>query len=271
MQELAFYPMFRLCGFNIRDRWRIHMALKAYYDGCTDERQLEAVTLTGVAATEEVWPDFEGAWLEVLRKHLVKDNIVHMTDLMSFQGNFSRENGWDEEQRHALLRDLFNVWGKLHKVDLEARSCTVMLQDWERANRELDKLPEPEAICVNFCVGGLRLPLVCGNEPKPILLYFDQNEPFMHKINRVWQRKKKIPNTLFSQIRTIENATCEYFPIQAADILAWIVYHSDHGTVDDFLELSSTIAVRHSRLRYDYEKIMEHYPPPLGWLKPNPR
>lgn len=245
------------------------MALKAYYDGCSDEQQREAVTLTGVAATEEVWPDFERAWLAVLQKHLVKDNIVHMADLMGFHGNFSRENGWNEDQRRALLIDLFNVWGSMHDVDFEARSCTVILDDWTRANDELEQLVEPEAICVNFCVGGLRLPLSCGNEPKPIMLYFDRNEPFMHKINRVWERKRKIANTLFSQIRTIEKADSEYLPIQAADILAWIVNHSDRGIQNVFLDISSVIAIRHSRLRYDYDKLIEHYPPPLGWLKPN--
>jgi hypothetical protein len=245
------------------------MVLKAYYDGCSDGHQREAVTLTGVAATEEVWPNFEQAWTEALRKHLVKDDIVHMVDLMGFHENFSRGNGWDENQRRALLVGLFNVWGKLYDYDLEARSCTVMLDDWKRADKQLEQLPEPEVICVNFCVGGLRLPLSCGNEPKPVLLYFDKNEPFMHKINRVWQRKRKIANTLFSQIRTIEKADSRCFPIQAADILAWIVNHSDRGLEDAFLDISSVIAIRHSRLRYDYEKIVEHYPPPLGWLKPN--
>jgi hypothetical protein len=245
------------------------MALTAYYDGCSDERQREAVTLTGFAAIEEVWRDFERAWLEVLQKYLVKDNVVHMADLMGFHGDFSREKGWDEKQRHLLLADLFNVWGKLHEVDFEARSCTVMLDDWKRADAKLEQLPEPEAICVNFCVGGLRLPLVCANERKPVLLYFDVNEPFMHKINRVWQRKRKIENTLFSQIRTIKSANSEYFHIQAADILAWIVNHSDRGIEDIFLDISSMTAIRHSRLRYDYDKIMEHYPPPLGWPKPN--
>jgi hypothetical protein len=269
----SFYPMFRLCGLNIRDGRRIHMALKAYYDGSTDGQAIVAVTLSGVAATEKVWEKFEPAWLEVLRKYLVKDNIMHMAALMGFHNDFSPENGWDETQRNKLLGDLFNVWGSFDEtVDLEARSCTVILKDWERANKQVRHLPEPEAICVNFCVGGLRLPLVCANEPKPIMLYFDQSEPFMHKINRVWQPRNKSVHSLFNQIRTIENATREYFPIQAADINAWIVNHSDMGMHDAFLETSMEIAVRyHHRKRYDYDAIMEDYPPPLGWLKPNPQ
>jgi hypothetical protein len=243
------------------------MALKVYYDGSSDEQRREAVTLSGVAATESVWAEFEPLWDKVLEKYLVQDRILHMTDLMSFRGNFSPDKGWDEKQRHALLADLFNVYGHFDRQrDLEARSCTVILRDWARAKREMPKLVEPEAICVNFCVGGLRLPLECANEAKPILLYFDKNEPFMHKINRVWQRRRKIRNTFFRQIRTIKNVDSEYYPIQAADILAWIMNHSHRGIHDEFFELASVLAIRHFSECYDYDQIIADYP--MGWLRP---
>jgi len=247
---------------------RVLVALRAYYDGCSDEQRREAVTLCGVAATETVWTEFEPLWEAVLQKHLVKDRILHMTDLMSFQKNFSRDNGWDAKQRHALLADLFNVMGHFdeHK-HLAAYSCTVLLNDWVRAKRKIPKLQSAESMCVNVCVGGLHLPLECANEIRPILLYFDRGEKFMHKINRVWQRRKRLRGTLFGQIRSIEPANAEYYPIQAADILAWIVNHADRQIHNEFLDAASVIAIRRFSECYDYEKIVADYP--MGWLRPH--
>ncbi len=262
--------MVQLSGFNLPSERRVHLVLKAYYDASRDGKGIEAVTLCGVAATQSVWEHFEPTWEAVLDKHMVPDRILRMADLMALEGAFSREKGWDERQRWALLGDLWNVLGAHRDTNLRAYSCTVLLRDWARAKAAIiGKLRSPESMCVNFCVGGLRLPPECAGERKPILLYFDNNEPFMHKVNRVWQRYRRRRGTLFRQIGTIENVDSEYYPVQTADMLAWIVNRKHLGRRDALVNACAAcaaIAVDGSEKVYTYDTILEDYPD--GTLRP---
>jgi hypothetical protein len=79
-------------------------------------------------------------------------------------------------------------------------------------------------MCVDYRVGGLQLTaeqLVA--DPRPIVLCFDRNEDFMHTINCVWLRTKKQKKGWPSQISDIRTATRTDYPIQVADMLAWII------------------------------------------------
>jgi hypothetical protein len=241
------------------------MVLKSYYDGSWDD---DALTLCGVAATESVWCEFETKWQGVLQTHLVKDNALHMRDLMGLDGNFSRNGGWTPRRRELLITDLLNVVGSFRGLahHLIAYSCTVLLKDWALAKERLPQLPDPHSMCVNFCVMGLHLPMECAGEKKPILLYFDEKEKFMHTVRRVWERRRKQPGR-FRQIRSIEKVkekekrTC--YPLQLADLLAWIKNrHKPHAreTFVDTLRVGALLAIKHCSLYYDLDKILEHYP-----------
>jgi hypothetical protein len=237
------------------------MVLRVYYDGSWDK---DSLTLCGVAGTESVWQEFAPKWEGVLRKHLVKDNIFHMHDLMCFSGNFSREHGWDGVRRKSLITVLINVIGSFRDPShpLVAYSCTVLLNDWRLAKEKLSKLPPPEAMCVNFCVMGLHLPMVCANERKPILLCFDRKEKFMHTVRRVWERRRKQPGK-FRQIRTIDKIDSRSYPLQVADLLAWIKNrsrpHAQEAFVDS-LRVAALLMIKHSSVYYDLERVFEHYP-----------
>ena len=237
------------------------MLLKIYYDGSWDD---DSLTLCGVAGTTSVWTEFETKWKEVLLKHQVKSNAFHMRHVMGFSAGFSRSNGWDVHRRSLLLTDLFNVIGSFRDAShsLVAYACTVLLNDWRIAKEKFPKLPQPHAMCVNFCVGGLQLPLDCAGERNPIVLYFDQKEEFMHTVSRVWERRRKQPGK-FRQIRSIEKITSECYPLQLADMLAWIKNrHKPHAQESfvDTLRVSALLMIKGSSLHYELDKILEHYP-----------
>lgn len=97
------------------------MAFKAFYDG-SGKSDRPSVTLTGVAASEELWAQFEPLWLNRLDRNKVIDRDFHMADLMSRNGNFK---GWTISQRDALLIDLFSVFGEFWTKKMSAYSCTV--------------------------------------------------------------------------------------------------------------------------------------------------
>lgn len=239
------------------------MLLCVYYDGSTDS-QRKVITLCGVAATQSIWNEFEMKWKAVLAQHRIRE--LHMTDLMALRKEFAKDRGWDDNKRIELLVDLWNVFAAFRLRHLLAYSCSVIMEDWNRAKEEISALNSPESISVNYCVGGLHLPEDCAGEARPVVLYFDRNEAFMHKVNRVWLKKRKLQGTLFRQIRDIIPADSEHVPIQAADMLAWIVNHQFNDDlrqlsgVPSLLKISSVIAIEHFCTTYNYEKILEDYP-----------
>jgi hypothetical protein len=127
-----------------------HMAFVAYYDGSGKSDQ-PSTTLTGIAAPESLWQKFEPLWLDALDRNEVPDRDFHMTDLMSSQRKFQ---GWDARMRRNLLTDLFNVFGQFRVLDFSAYSCTVFSDAYTNAKSKLPCLRKPEAICVDYCVGG---------------------------------------------------------------------------------------------------------------------
>ncbi len=218
-----YFSMLRLSGIHIPNRDRIHMAFQAYYDG-SGKADLPAMTLTGVAAPEELWQRFEPLWVDALDRNTVPDRDFHMTDLMA-KPRRGKLADWDDRRVEALLTDLWNVFGRFRTEDLAAYSCTVFFDAHKQAKQLIPALRSPEAICVDYCVGSLQLTKQqLASEPKPILLYFDRKEKFMHTVNRVWLQGKKHPTGRPSQVRNIIVADRSYYyPIQAADMLGWII------------------------------------------------
>lgn len=260
MTPLPYLSLMSINGLHSPSETRVHMALQVYYDGSGHDR---CITLCGVAATEDVWKRFEPRWSATLEAHNVKDNHLHMCDLMQLTEDFRRENGWDESKRLALLLDLWKVISEFQAEHLIAYSCTVMMQDWRRCKEETPKLCSPQSICVNFCAGGLHLHEGGSKEPFPLLLYFDKNEKFMHKINRVWQRRRRRRNNIFNQIGTIENADWRFYPIQLADMIAWTMNRANRGgddSTDGFLIIAANMMIKHFSTTYDYDSIVKNYP-----------
>lgn len=254
------------------------MAFKAFYDG-SGKSDRPSVTLTGVAASEELWAQFEPLWLNRLDRNKVIDRDFHMADLMSRNGNFK---GWTISQRDALLIDLFSVFGEFWTKKMSAYSCTVFFAAHLEAKKMIASLRKPEAICVDYCVGGLKLTAdQLASEQQPILLYFDRGERFMHTVNCVWEQFRKNRKGWPRQIKDIISADrSKYLPIQAADMLAWIINRgcqetSEHnewqrqqnmhfnGTLGKHgnLGLAARLAVHHyTRCYADSAHIIARYP-----------
>jgi len=185
---------------------------------------------------------------------------LHMAPIMAFRNEFVE---WDAIRRQELLTKLWNVAGCFRDRYLVAYSCSVLLSDWERARKQIPNLRLPEEICVNFCVGGLGLPPECRNEQKPLVLRFDRDEKFMHKVNRVGLQEKKVEGTIFSHIRSIESVDSSEPAIQLADMLAWVVRNEVLEKVyeeRDQFKISSVLMIEHHRQVYDYDRILKHYP-----------
>jgi hypothetical protein len=245
--------------------------IKAYYDGSgkSDNPKCRAITLAGLAASESVWQKFEIEWGKVLKEYGIK--WVHMTDLMSFGHEFSRRYGWDEIKRSQLIRELLGVLGKLRFIEgaalgsnLMASTCTVLMEDYRRALKEIPKLRIPEAICVRFCANMIPYDIDVdngGNRPKLIMI-FDQNEDFLHTIDKNWRKPKKKADAGWpKQIECICKVNSKDIkPLQAADFFAWLVNKKDKEGKQSPYSLVISIVTEHRSFLYNYNTIKETFP-----------
>lgn len=204
------------------------MALKAYFDGATGfitengKRSPKSLTLTCLAADEQIWSQLEPEW-EKVRKERGNPPFLHMADAMSLNGDIF--GSWDEQRRDYLLDGLYSV---LHGFGKNPRmhsfTCTIDLQAHARW-KAIKNHPSPARLCTRY---------VCpvmfewyARFPDPILsameLYFDSGEPFMRHVDADWKNKKmKKEYPALEIIRTIAPVNMKITPpIQMADMICW--------------------------------------------------
>lgn len=257
--------LLRVGPSNVSDKGRLLMAVRVYLDG-SGKPESQFITLSGIVGTEEIWAQFEPLWEEALSKNKVplrKDGCpgrrFHMTDLFARSRGYE---GWDAIKERNLFVDLFNVLGKFRPASLRAYSCTVSMVDYRKAKLIIPNLRKPEAICVNYCVGGMQFTSEELSSPHPIELYFDCNEGFLHTINSVWSVARKQHVGWADQIGCIVPVTDRYYPIQAADLLAGIVgrYHRGRDRwAGQWQMFSSHMMIEHRVELYEYASIVEKY------------
>jgi hypothetical protein len=157
--------------------------LKAYYDGSGTTGQGGMLTLAGIAASEAVWPRFEAAWAEAISPHPGEPRIRAWStaDAFALKKSFDGRCGWTGHLVQRVVRRLWNAIAAFRTERFWAHSCTVILDDYLRVKAAVPKLPAPEAICVDACVGSL-LP---AEEDFPLGLYFDRGEKFLKRIEPI--------------------------------------------------------------------------------------
>jgi hypothetical protein len=240
------------------------MAISVYYDGSADGNRKHWLTLAGFSATDRRWKEFNSHWHKVLGDHnaprcpVSQNRYIHMNEAMFGTGGYT---GWKIDQVKRLVKDLCNILfqynGKIHGA-----VCTVNLDDYCRAKRIISGHPDsPECICVDTCVSAIAIPPYYRNRRRVLRLYFDKNEPFLHKINRVWERNKRRNGGGWPlQIAIIASVDMHIeYGVQAADLIAWIF--NRHYNTGDHEDMYSWARFQPSKL-FDYEKILARYNKP---------
>ncbi|OFV99995.1 MAG: hypothetical protein A3H28_14905 [Acidobacteria bacterium RIFCSPLOWO2_02_FULL_61_28] len=228
------------------------MPFLAYYDGSGTHDGSRALILAGFAAPLRIWESFDDGWQKALKRH--GQSKLHMREAGVL---FNKGN----PEAVALIKDLFNVIGSFRQSNFTAYSCSVLLDEYEAAKRVVPTLKAPEAICVDFCVGGLQLTAEDLSEPEPISVYFDTGERFLRHLDSAWRRARKVnPAAGWArQIRHVESVKSDVAAIQAADLFAWLVNRHHGGNGSAFWTASTIIAAKHLSQVYDCECLLKTY------------
>jgi hypothetical protein len=207
--------------------------------------------LASLAASTDVWLDIEREWERVLDEHGRKRS--HMADDHSDDDSFT-------EDRLRVVQQFIN--------DKE-RVCTaisaVRLCDYEWAVQEARKhpntLPMPRHTCLNtyWC-----LYRICERFPKGnIDIVFDQNEPFLHEVDRLLRRKSFARrHAVLSRIPSVTKVVTTCRSMEVADFLAWEI--NRQRTDLPWQEAGTMEAAMRQLPRYDPSRDDDYKPHPEG-------
>jgi hypothetical protein len=202
--------------------WNVAV-LKAYYDcgNKLDSREYKTVTLAGVYGSADEMDEFEKIWTSVLAKH--EAGHLHTTDALALRGVHGRDKGWTPEKVTALIVECVGVIGKSVERGLGLVSCTLNLNAYKSAKRQMPDLASPEHICVTYCLGvSLVRHQAKFPEDTTTALFFDRGEPFYGHIRNLWNRKALRSNSTWASIVQIGEVDTRRSPaLQAADLIAW--------------------------------------------------
>ena len=240
--------------------------LKGYHDGSGKKEHPDArfVTLAGYSATNETWTHFEKHWQRCLDKFDIP--YFHMVEAIAGEPPFPREKGWDSNKAISAAIQLMGPLTNIPASDLFAFACTVEIEGYNKARALLgENLAPLEAICVDWCFGGLLQRLVKNADGTyaPIEAYFDKNETFLHWIDRIWRSKNAAQRfgcpALVATIAPVEMRQIR--PIQAADIAAWAVrdFYESGAEQSSPLHVAVTLSSRLINRCYRFDDIMKHY------------
>ena len=114
---------------------------------------------------------------------------MHMTDFMARRGPFT---SWSSERERTVIKDALNAFAAL-APESKSCVCSIDMDDHKRLKAERPHLIDENSMCVEMAFSSVFVEPAEVEKDKAIFLYFDQNEPFMRKINNVWLRRKKRP------------------------------------------------------------------------------
>jgi len=230
-------------SFNLRclSRYIACMTLRAYCDGSRTDGV--SSTLACVAASDELWKEFDADWRFILRER-GNAPYLHMKEAMPLTGPFA---DWDEANRDALVqgcRDLLVIYSA--RPQFRIFTCVVDLAAHSRWAKE-KHMSSPEALSVWIVFqqmmgwySGFKEPLV-----EPLDLYFDRGERYLRYIHNRWQKKtlhKEQPMWRF--IRTLEPLDMpKHTPLQCADLIAWSRNRLSSTPADSPLALKPDVAI----------------------------
>ena len=243
------------------------MAFQSYFDGGNqaDSREYEILTLASLSGTAIQWGNFKVQWKKVLDEHNAP--WLHTTDAVSMAGPFSKRNGWTEAKVEAFIGDCVAVIEncsatvsaskQVMHAALRPATVTVLLDDFNRALREIPDLGTPEQLCA---VHSAQFILTYGfgvTGAHRYEFYFDRGESFYgHIRDRIDNRKSRREAPFWQHVvRTAEVDMHDAPALQAADVLAWGVNHKYQDKGIRFAWQERLLAVKRDREWFDYGKL----------------
>jgi hypothetical protein len=181
----------------------------AYFDDSGHPDDQEAVVVAGFIASEHEWLLFEREWHEILDREGMES--FHMTD-------FEKSKVWPPHKKEAVLRRLIDT---IRVRTVKSISSGVFMSDYRQINEQRafeETVGTPYALAgrtVTKALNDWKSSLASDDK---LLVFFEDGTK--HKGDFIDAMKRdELPCPAFLKKR-------EATPLQAADLLAWEVFHA---------------------------------------------
>jgi hypothetical protein len=180
----------------------------------------------------------ESGWSAVLDEHPLKPQYIHMKELCSLNGEFSRDKGWTQQDSFGVLNKMLVFLQNFDKQEFQMYYCTIDLEARRKLIAEGYTIPSAVDICNQYCAETVlkahmkktldRNP--SAQEAEEMVFVFDNGEDFFHPFYKKWERELKRfrkekgwnPWNVITDVHT--TTRMKKLPgLQAADVLAWAV------------------------------------------------
>ncbi len=142
--------------------------------------------LGSAVAPEAAWNQLEKQWPAFLLEHQFPR--LHMKELM--HGSSLAKLGKSREEANSFIKGAINFL--LKDRAFRFFLCEINLAEYSKVNVQNARRKSPEAVCVDYCVGQRAILEACDvGQDDVIKVYFDQGEPYLRMIDRVYRQMRK--------------------------------------------------------------------------------
>jgi len=202
--------------------------LKAYFDKSGQE-SAKFLTLSGIAAPDDVWVEIEQNWKHILLAGDLKAAYMHMVEAVGLRDEFSPGKGWTREKVFPVINALLSYVTTIPKERYCQFACTIDMDAYRKLRAETYQMESPVELCIILCVD--RVVFWYLHEYKDMdleaIYCFDQNEPFEPIFKAKWEREIERDlwiktYSIWQHIKDVGSADMRVtVGLQVADMLAW--------------------------------------------------
>jgi hypothetical protein len=191
---------------------------QCYFDDSAKESEPtnRFVVMAGYLAVDEVWGRFQNLWGHLLVKHGLPD--VHMKAVLKI----AKEKAWDIPKLSAILREF--VLAIRAAPGLIGFGVAVDANEWRKQSPERKRLfGDAQEFCCSRIVRRVRDRLSsAGLAHEQMALIFDQDFDFARRRLTLFKHITERYADLRESLAILSFADARhYYPLQAADLLAW--------------------------------------------------
>jgi hypothetical protein len=208
-------------------RGSVIIALRGYFDGSGGSGPYR--TLGGIAATDEVWAEFDQRWKDILTSGPISAAYLHMREAAHQIKEFDRKRGWDDEKVYRLIFDLLLYLQDLPANQFASFACSVDEPARAKLSSEGLDIPTVERICTFECC---EMAWMWHVDKYPGLVtsthyFFDREEPYQPSFQEQWNENANSNDPFWRLVQMAAPVEMRKTPgLQGADLIAWAVNRS---------------------------------------------
>ena len=192
--------------------------LYAYLDETGLNQNARSVTVAGLVAPIEQWVGIQSKWSERMRQ-----SGISTFHAQPCRGGHKKYKSMPESERHKLYEDLALI---LAEYQPQAVAGSVNRRAWDLVKKGQifsDRYPSAYSFCFDLCLSGIQN--ICDEMNREVIIIYAINEQYLQRAKLVAEVYEASQRYLKCVKVCRPNTPSVAVPLQAADMLAYEVYH----------------------------------------------